>query len=526
MAEKLEELQLPKAQVEIESRGAIYAVPFFKDAADAELEKPSLAPEDAPGPGARHPPLATSVSSARGRHPASAAPFPTAPAVPEAGVPLSCGAKAGSPSPADEEGATGTGGKCAEAGREPSRTGRWSGRRGAQGLGAERSRRDAGVELARGAWGWPSCLCPLRVRPGPGWLGAAVPGDVSGAHVAGSEMSWPRQRRALGRVGTGRCFCHAKSPRRERRWRGAEQHPAVLQHEVAEPEHGTGSEGEASRGPGAVSASLSIFVPRLPPRSLKHPVRAQASHPNSSLRFAGEEGAAVGSALGGDPRNTAAESLEGRRDPGQPTEPDTAGAEGPSDALSPAVASAGDTEPPDEQPQPPAAPSSLPSRPREAVGRPAHTRSPGPPGHGDSGVTPPTRAASATSTDSQEPAPGTHGRGSGPAAGGAEDAELSGDVAESPRGASPLPPSQLQEDGEEQSGALWLPSPVAPGDGGTVPAVEATVVTPWHAEVPGGSDAPATGHEAVPQTPGTAHGIPAASSEEEEEEKEKEEEED
>uniref|UniRef100_A0A8B9TK01 Brevican core protein n=1 Tax=Anas platyrhynchos TaxID=8839 RepID=A0A8B9TK01_ANAPL len=123
VAEKLEELQLPKAQVEIESRGAIYAVPFFKDAADAELEKPSLAPEDAPGPGARHPPLATSVSSARGRHPASAAPFPTAPAVPEAGVPLSCGAKAGSPSPADEEGATGTGGKCAEAGREPSRTG-------------------------------------------------------------------------------------------------------------------------------------------------------------------------------------------------------------------------------------------------------------------------------------------------------------------------------------------------------------------------------------------------------------------
>lgn len=95
-------------------------------------------------------------------------------------------------------------------------------------------------------------------------------------------------------------------------------------------------------------------------------------------------------------------------------------------------------------------------------------------------------------------------------------------MAESPRGASPLPPSQLQEDGEEQSGALWLPSPTAPGDGGTVPAAEATVVTPWHTEVPGGSDAAATGHEAVPQTPGT--GTPAASSEEEEEKKEKEEE--
>ncbi|XP_035427015.1 brevican core protein isoform X2 [Cygnus atratus] len=310
VAEKLEELQLPKAQVEIESRGAIYAVPFFKDVADAELEKPSLSPEDAPGPGAWHPPLATSVSSARGRHPTSATPFPMAPAVPEAGVPLSCGAKPGSPSPADEEGATGTGGKCAEAGREPSRT---------------------------------------------------------------------------------------------------------------------GEEGAALERP-------------------------------------------LGSAPGRDPGNTAAESLGGRRDPGQPTEPDTVGAEGPSDAPSPAVATA----------------------------------------------------------DSQEPAPGPHGRGSGgtsspvPAAGAAEDAELSGDVAESPRGASPLPPSQLQEDGEEQSGALWLPSPTAPGDGGTVPAAEATVVTLWHTEVPGSSDAPATGHEAVPQTPGT--GTPAASSEEEEEKKEKEEE--
>ncbi|XP_035427025.1 brevican core protein isoform X9 [Cygnus atratus] len=207
--------------------------------------------------------------------------------------------------------------------------------------------------------------------------------------------------------------------------------------------------------------------------------RNQTGFPDAQSRydaycFRGEEGAALerplGSAPGRDPGNTAAESLGGRRDPGQPTEPDTVGAEGPSDAPSPAVATA----------------------------------------------------------DSQEPAPGPHGRGSGgtsspvPAAGAAEDAELSGDVAESPRGASPLPPSQLQEDGEEQSGALWLPSPTAPGDGGTVPAAEATVVTLWHTEVPGSSDAPATGHEAVPQTPGT--GTPAASSEEEEEKKEKEEE--
>ncbi|NWQ67623.1 PGCB protein, partial [Neopipo cinnamomea] len=102
VAEKLEELQLPRAPVELESRGAIYAVPFFED---AELEKPSPSPEDTPGPGARHPPLDTSVSSG---HPTPASPFPTAPAVPEAGVPLSCGAKLGSLCPAEEDGGTGT----------------------------------------------------------------------------------------------------------------------------------------------------------------------------------------------------------------------------------------------------------------------------------------------------------------------------------------------------------------------------------------------------------------------------------
>lgn len=73
MAEKLEELQLPKAQVEIESRGAIYAVPFFMD---HDLGQPSPAPEDAPGTGARHPPVDTSMSSG---HPTSATPFPMAP---------------------------------------------------------------------------------------------------------------------------------------------------------------------------------------------------------------------------------------------------------------------------------------------------------------------------------------------------------------------------------------------------------------------------------------------------------------
>ncbi|NWR39031.1 PGCB protein, partial [Tachuris rubrigastra] len=296
VAEKLEELQLPRAPVELESRGAIYAVPFFED---AELEKPSPSPEDTPGPGARHPPLDTSVSSG---HPTPASSSPTAPAVPEAGVPLSCGAKLGSPCPAEEDGGD----------------------------------RDSGA-----------------------------------ATIA----------------------------------------------------------------------------------------RHRLSH-------------------------------------------------------------TGDTEPPEGFPRPPspAVPPHRPDRPRDSMGRPAHTASPGAPGHR---VPSPTSAASATSTERREPG-GSPRRGHKP--GGtsssvpaAEDAELSGDVVESP-GASPLPaaPSQPQEEGEELSGAPWFPSPAAPGDGSTVPAAEATAV-------PGGSRAPALeGEEAVPRPPGADRGMPAAPSEEEEEEEEEE----
>ncbi|NXB02218.1 PGCB protein, partial [Cnemophilus loriae] len=289
VAEKLEELQLPRAQVEIESRGAIYAVPFFED---TDLEKPSQSPEDALGPGARHPPLATSVSSG---HPTSAPPFPTDLAIPEAGVPLSCGAKLGSPSPVEENGGTGT------VGQPPQ----------------------------------PRVDCPTLVE---------------------------------------------------------EEQGAVL-----------------GRGPGSTSA----------------------------------------------------ESPGGGRDLSQPMEP-----EGP-------------------------------------TGAPAESREPGGTlrrGHKSGGASTPLSAA--------------------------EDAELSGDVVESPA-ASPLPPapSQTQEEGEEQSGAVWLPSPVVPGDGSTVPAA-----TPWHAELPGSSSAPALGgEEAVPRPPGADRGMPAAASEEkekkEEEEDEKEEEE-
>ncbi|XP_075593391.1 brevican core protein isoform X6 [Balearica regulorum gibbericeps] len=245
VAEKLEELQLPKAQVEIESRGAVYAIPFFKD---AELEKPSSSPEDAPGRGTRHPPLDTSVSSE------------------------------------EEQG------------------------------------------------------------PAPG------------------------------------------------------------------------------RDPGSTSG--------------------------------------------------------GGRDPSQPTEPDGA-----------------------------AGVQTLSTAPRVGAEGPTGTPS-----------------SAGAAADSREPG-GTKSGGASTPVPTAEDAELSGDVVESP-GASPLPPapSQPQEEGEEQSGALWLPSPVAPGDGSTVPAAEVTAVTPWHVEVPGGSSSvpAAGGKEAVPQPPGTDRGMPAVSLEEEEEEEEEE----
>uniref|UniRef100_A0A8B9RXL2 Brevican core protein n=1 Tax=Accipiter nisus TaxID=211598 RepID=A0A8B9RXL2_9AVES len=253
VAEKLEELQLPKAQVEIESRGAIYAVPFFKD---AELEKPSLSPEDAPGPGARHPPLDTSVSS-------------------------------------EEE---------------------------------------------------------------------------------------------------------------------------------------------------------------------------------------------QGEALGRDPGSISAEGLDGGQDRSQPMEPDEAAS---TEILS--MAPRAGTEELTGTPSP--------------VGPTEDSRDSGgmsPRGHKSGGVSTPIPAA--------------------------EDAEISGDVVESP-GASPLPPapSQPQEEGEEQSGALWLPSPTTLGDRSTVPMVEVTAVTPWHTEVPVSSSVPATGgEEAVPRPPSTDHGMPAASLEEDEEEEEEE----
>uniref|UniRef100_A0A663DSH4 Brevican core protein n=1 Tax=Aquila chrysaetos chrysaetos TaxID=223781 RepID=A0A663DSH4_AQUCH len=177
-------------------------------------------------------------------------------------------------------------------------------------------------------------------------------------------------------------------------------------------------------------------------------------------------------ALGRDPGSISAESLDGGQDRSQPMEPDEAAS---TEILS--MAPRVGTEELTGTPSPAGATEDS----RESGGM-------SPRGHKSGGVSTPIPAA--------------------------EDAEISGDVVESP-GASPLPPAPLQpqEEGEEQSGALWLPSPTTLGDGSTVPT----------AEVPGSSSVPATGgEEAVPRPPSTDRGMPAASLEEEEEEEDEE----
>ncbi|XP_015505476.1 brevican core protein isoform X1 [Parus major] len=180
---------------------------------------------------------------------------------------------------------------------------------------------------------------------------------------------------------------------------------------------------------------------RKPSQSPEDALGPGARHPPLATSVSSEE--EQGAAPGRGPGSTSAESPGGGRDPGQPMEP-----EGP-------------------------------------TGAPAESREPGGGrrrGHKSGGASPSLSAA--------------------------EDAELSGDVVESP-GVSPLPPAppQTQEEGEEQSGAVWLPSAVRPGDGSTVPAV-----TPWHAELPGSSSAPAPGGEEAASPP------PGSEEEEEEEE--------
>lgn len=120
MTERMEELQLPQAEVDNESRGAIYSVPFFQD---AEREKPSSAPEEASVPVPRHAPLDNSVSSDLGLHLPPATPSPETPFTSKAelGGPISCGALPGSPARPGEKG---RGGNCTEASQERPRTGR------------------------------------------------------------------------------------------------------------------------------------------------------------------------------------------------------------------------------------------------------------------------------------------------------------------------------------------------------------------------------------------------------------------
>ncbi|CAM5174792.1 unnamed protein product [Eretmochelys imbricata] len=111
VTDKMEELQLPRAEVENESRGAIYAVPLFQDMSDAEQRKPSSAPEEASIPISREALLDNSVSSDLGLHPPSR--FPESPASPEAGL-ISSDIKQGSSAPPAEEGEKGRIGNCTE----------------------------------------------------------------------------------------------------------------------------------------------------------------------------------------------------------------------------------------------------------------------------------------------------------------------------------------------------------------------------------------------------------------------------
>ncbi|XP_019375945.1 PREDICTED: brevican core protein isoform X1 [Gavialis gangeticus] len=119
VTERMEELQLPQAEVDNESRGAIYSVPFFQD---AEREKPSSAPEEASVPVPRHAPLDNSVSSDLGLHLPPATPSPETPFTSKAelGGPISCGAQPGSSAWPGEKG---RGGNCTEASQERPRTG-------------------------------------------------------------------------------------------------------------------------------------------------------------------------------------------------------------------------------------------------------------------------------------------------------------------------------------------------------------------------------------------------------------------
>ena len=191
---------------------------------------------------------------------------------------------------------------------------------------------------------------------------------------------------------------------------------------MAKLEHGAGSEGEASPDLGLFLSPQASLCQHFP-FSSAHCRQCQCLVPGWLLLWVShclslplaEDGAALewplGSVLGEDFGNRAAESLGRGQEPGQPMKPNVqtllVGTEGPSDALSPSVAAAGDTEPPNGHPQPPGSvvPTCLPIHLWEAVGRPAHNGRVS--GHKDSQVTHPTSATFVTSTDIQEPSPST-----------------------------------------------------------------------------------------------------------------------
>ncbi|XP_006113957.2 brevican core protein [Pelodiscus sinensis] len=111
VTEQMEELQLPTAEVENESRGAIYTIPLFQATTDAEMPRPSSVPEEAPIPVSQGSPLNNSITSDLGLHlpPQS----PESPASPEAGL-MSYGAKPGSPASPHEDGRKGGSRNCTE----------------------------------------------------------------------------------------------------------------------------------------------------------------------------------------------------------------------------------------------------------------------------------------------------------------------------------------------------------------------------------------------------------------------------
>ncbi|NXS99000.1 PGCB protein, partial [Jacana jacana] len=339
----------------------------------------------------------------------------------------------------------------------------------------ERSRRDGGAGMARrGRWHpWvpgcpqPSPSLPRREHP---CLGVGL---GTSHRLGDTSLSLPQPRSSTASVGARPGFSNAKSRVLVAGGRGGQARRARFGLAA--------SEGSTSDGLRAISVSLGHLHAGVTPCQGQDPQRCRWPRGLAGSRcqcltailplpFAEEE-EEEGAAPGRDTASTSMESLGRGREPSQPPEPDGA-----------------------------ASAQTLSVAPR-------------------AGAKGPTGGPSPAERDSPES--GDHkSRGASTSVPTSEDAELSGEVAESP-GVSPLPPAppQPQEEGEEQSGALWVPSPTVPGEGSTFPTAEVTAVTPWHVEVPGSSSVPAAGGEESGPSP------PGSDSEEEDDEDDAEEEE-